>query len=132
MSEHKLCYVDGNTAYFTTCALDKQWGDDWDDVPYEYNAEPPYEWQPYLNLPPYEIVKIIFEGNFDTPNSGFNNSPYSVQDINSGKVAWLSTSKYAVFGPEKVNIFAGASIEDFCNLVWLAGGSIYRKVVPVE
>jgi len=23
--------------------MEKQWGDDWDDVPYEHNAEPPYD-----------------------------------------------------------------------------------------
>lgn len=37
-----LCYVDGNRAYFTTQPLDQQWGDDWDDAPYEHNAGTPY------------------------------------------------------------------------------------------
>ena len=40
--KEKLCYVEGNIAYFTTQDLDKQWGDDWDDAPYEHNAGLPY------------------------------------------------------------------------------------------
>ena len=38
-----LCYVDEPWAYFTTQDLDKQWGDDWNDAPYEHNAGTPYE-----------------------------------------------------------------------------------------
>lgn len=37
-----LCYIDGPWAYFTTQNLHKQWGDDWDDRPYECNAGSPY------------------------------------------------------------------------------------------
>lgn len=40
--EPRLCYVEGDWAYFTTQPLDKQWGDDWDDAPYEHNAGEPY------------------------------------------------------------------------------------------
>lgn len=29
----QLCYISGDTAYFTTLPLKKQWGDDWDDAP---------------------------------------------------------------------------------------------------
>ena len=35
--EHKL------NLYYTTNSLDKQWGDDWNDSPYEHNAGIPYE-----------------------------------------------------------------------------------------
>jgi len=43
MSNQKsaLCYVSGPWAYFTTQALNKQWGDDWDDAPYEQMREDP-------------------------------------------------------------------------------------------
>ncbi len=37
-----LCYVDEPWAYFTPAALTDQWGDDWNDTPYEHNAEEPY------------------------------------------------------------------------------------------
>ena len=39
----KLCYVRHNILYFTD-SFEKQWGDDWDDAPYEHNAGEPYEW----------------------------------------------------------------------------------------
>ena len=38
----KLCYVDQSWAFFTTKSLSDQWGDDWDDAPYEHNAGYPY------------------------------------------------------------------------------------------
>lgn len=38
-----LCYVALPWCYFTTQDLDKQTGDGWADVPYEHNADPPYE-----------------------------------------------------------------------------------------
>ena len=40
--EYKLCYVDRNKAWFTN-NFEKQWGDDWDDAPYEHNAGLPYD-----------------------------------------------------------------------------------------
>lgn len=40
---HRLCYIDGPWAYFTTQPVAEQWGDDWDDAPYEHNAGDPYE-----------------------------------------------------------------------------------------
>lgn len=44
LNEHAVpCYVEGNRAWFTTQSLDKQWGDDWNDAPYEHNAGRPYE-----------------------------------------------------------------------------------------
>lgn len=44
-NEPVLCYVCGPWAYFTTRPLADQWGDDWDDAPYEHNAGTPYEWR---------------------------------------------------------------------------------------
>lgn len=40
--EFKLCYVEGNKAWFTD-NFENQWGDDWDDKPYEDNAGYPYD-----------------------------------------------------------------------------------------
>lgn len=42
MKEYKLCYVEDNFAYFTN-DFENQWGDDWNDRPYEHNAGEPYE-----------------------------------------------------------------------------------------
>ena len=38
----RLCYVSGCFAYFTSKDLTEQWGDDWNDAPYEHNAGEPY------------------------------------------------------------------------------------------
>lgn len=69
MSNFKLCYIEssgsGGTAYFTTNDLDRQWGDDWNDAPYEHNAGSPYEWLEYMGdrgIAKYEIRKVDFSG----------------------------------------------------------------------
>lgn len=56
--EYKLCYVDGQKAWFTD-NFEKQWGDDWNDKPYECNAEEPYDhWYEEIphNPPVYEKI----------------------------------------------------------------------------
>ena len=113
--EPKLCYVDGHFAYYTTQELSKQWGDDWNDIPYECNAGEPYE--PHKNCkedwkengePKWKIEIVAFQSNFDQPCSGFHNSPYSVEDINKGKVPWLKS--------DTVSIPAGATKEQFIEV----------------
>ena len=109
--DFKLCYVDDNSEYpggdtilyFTELDdVTKQWGDDWDDVPYEHNAEPPYEHdynQPEQGVkdgrgiyPRIRIYKVMITGghNIMTPRSKQLNSPYTVEDINKGIVPWLT------------------------------------------
>lgn len=162
MSE-KLCYVKGSFAYFTTQELSKQWGDDWNDAPYEHNAGEPYEpcWhneptrrndpearrglkpgtQTHLEVgelcrcvscqrdwnedgtPAWSITKVAFDGPLDQPCEGVLNSRYSVEQINSGAVAWLVTSQWSS-GPT-VAVPAGVSIARFCELVRQAGGTVY-------
>ncbi len=136
----KLCYIDKNdTAYFTTQDLDKQWGDDWDDVPYEHNAGTPYS--PHIRYyadgriekipeywnedgtPKWELYHLKFDcWKLETPAGTHYNSPYSVQMINAGAIAWLS-------GSDKDNkpivIQAGASIDEFKMKVKQSGGTIY-------
>ena len=108
--DYKLCYVDGDnypgctiTLYFTELEnVQDQWGDDWDDRPYEHNAEPPYE-QDYSKpeqgikdgrgvYPEIGIYKVIVTGAYNIllPCSNTINSPYSVEDINKGVVPWLT------------------------------------------
>jgi len=135
--KEKLCYVEGNIAYFTTQDLDKQWGDDWDDAPYEHNAGLPYLPSVYYyadgrseknirdwnkdGTPKWEIIKVMFEADLYTPCNNAINSPYSVQDINNGKVAWLKSFNKEFY------IYAGVSIKEFKRLVELSGGNIYLK-----
>ncbi len=150
--EARLCYVTGNCAYFTTQPLEKQWGDDWNDAPYESNAGSPYgphksyshlkrdaAGNPVVGpdgkrilepgsdytdgLPNWEIVRIYFEGEFCQPSEGHYNSPYSVESINAKAIPWLRPDPY---GPSHgISIWAGTSVREFMELIEQAGGVIY-------
>lgn len=134
---YKLCYIDNIDMdsvlelYFTELAdVTKQWGDDWDDVPYEHNAEPPYEHdysQPeqgvkngvgiYPKIDIYKLFIVMRGWNVDvfTPCSGTINSRYSVEDINRKIVPWLTIVN------EKENlkdfIYAGTTIKEFIKIM---------------
>jgi hypothetical protein len=113
--QFKLCYVDDNFAWFTTASLDKQWGDDWNDRPYEHNAGTPYEEDGV------KLTKLAFyHGMAETPAdiSGCN-SRYSVQDINAGVHAWLVINR---FGKDVKSIQAGCSPEEFTKIIKETGG----------
>ncbi len=92
--DYQLCYVDGNIMYFSD-NFKNQWGDDWDDAPYEYNADPPYEFDPTRDENSGSgrlILAAYFDKAYDItlPCTNYCNSPYSVRDINLGTVPWLS------------------------------------------
>ena len=116
--QFRLCYVEGCTAFFTTQPVTEQWGDDWNDAPYEHNAGTPYEWQEYRQQPQYKLKQIEFDGPFIQPCDGHTNSPWCVQDINRGIVAWLWSED------KRVVIPAGTTFEDFVQLVGIAGGRV--------
>lgn len=121
-----LCYVSGHWAYFTTRKLADQWGDDWNDAPYEHNAGSPYEFHESdakRGTDPWEISKVAWDGEFETPDEGHCNSPYSVQQINAGVVAWLRTSRWKA--GEITVIHAGVTLDEFCELIRKGGGKIY-------
>lgn len=93
-------YIEGKQeyyAYFTPVSLDKQWGDDWDDTPYEYNAEEPYD--DYYGDKDERVETEIVKVPFYIPRDGWrirfprdwggDNSPFCVRDINAGAVAWI-------------------------------------------
>ncbi len=91
--EFRLCYVDGNLMYFTD-NFEGQWGDDWDDAPYECNAETPYRCLNDIDNNDgrgHILVAAWYDvhGDVSLPCDGVLNSSYSVQDINAGAVAWL-------------------------------------------
>lgn len=101
-------------AYFTSAPLEEQWGDDWNDAPYEHNAGEPYEDEGY------EIVKIPFaipsslEYKFPCDWAWGGNSSFSVEDINGGVIPWISVKT----GKRKyVNIFAGISDSKFKEIM---------------
>lgn len=124
--EEYLCYVDPPFAYFTTQPLDQQWGDDWDDAPYEHNAGDPY---PYLpdhdkDEEPWQIKKVAYTADLQTPAeySGGFNSRFSVEQINKGRMPWLVTPSWL---DTQVFIPAGIDLEEFYHLVNKAGGTVY-------
>lgn len=120
MSNYKLCYISGQWAWFTTAELKDQWGDDWNDYPYEHNAGSPYEWREGRDIPEYSLLEIAWKGPFDPPCDWCE---VCVQDINQGDVAWLRTSPY--YSGTHVAIHAGESILGFIEKVCLGGGQIF-------
>lgn len=115
-----LCYIEDNFAYFTNNLKD-QWGDDWDDKPYEHNAGPPYE------NDEFKITKLAFQSELETPAERFGiNSPYSVQDINNKKTPWLSGKTYNTI--KSIEIYAGTTVEEFIDVILNSGGEIYLKL----
>lgn len=114
----QLCYVSGNIAYFTTQNLQDQWGDDWEDSPYEHNAGIPYYPR---NGEQYQIITVCFTGSFDQP-CDVSKIYLSVEQINQGVVPWLCTDKWA---RESKSIFAGTILKDFISIIWQVDGDVY-------
>ena len=115
-----LCYVENNFAYFTTKELSDQWGDDWNDAPYEHNAGSPYG--PHKDDEPWEILKVAFDGDFETPaDIAGHNSSYSVEMINKGAISWLTQR----WSETKVSIPAGTTLKQFIELVEKGNGTVY-------
>lgn len=89
--------------FFTNCDMKEQWGDDWDDVPYECNAGWPYDdhYEGDKRIS-HEIIRLKLtlktnNGNgcgyyYHLPEDFAFNSQFSVEMINAGVVAWLSIS----------------------------------------
>jgi len=132
-NNYKLCFVKSSEyidepmiLYFTELQdVTKQWGDDWNDIPYEHNAGEPYEFD-YTQkekgvkngvgiYPPIDIFKIIISGEcgISTPRTEILNSPYSVEAINKGIIPWITiindnNTKY---------IKAGTTLEDTLKIL---------------
>lgn len=116
-----LCFVREPWAYFTTQPLSAQWGDDWNDAPYEHNAGAPYTGDGW------EVFRVAYEGNLTEPWNVHLNSSYSVEAINRGVVPWL-VGMGPSDSPDRatvVSIFAGTTYSEFVRLVSLVGGKIY-------
>lgn len=75
----------GNVVRFYLGKNGEQWGDDWDDVPYEHNAEGVYE--QYVSG--HKDVSFPFDELVLEPCDGTCNSPYSKKDMKLRKVPCL-------------------------------------------
>jgi hypothetical protein len=142
MKDPILCYIDGPWAYFTTQSLSKQWGDDWDDAPYEHNAGDPYD-PSFLHYcddggsvknprdwnedgtPKWEIVKVAWDGDLVTPDAWMMvpNTTWSVLNINKKCVPWLQRAGW--HKEKEIKIWAGTTLSQFKKLIREAGGSVY-------
>jgi hypothetical protein len=130
MKNAKLCYVDSPWAYFTTQELSKQWGDDWNDHPYEHNSGTPYDWGPNSEGGAWDIYKVAFDADgLVEPRDGHLNSPFSVEQINAGAIAWLRSSQWS---DNKIVIPAGTPLEKFIELVHEADGTVYISAIDLS
>ena len=111
--DYKLCYVKDGCAWFTPVPLEKQWGDDWDDAPYECNASEPYDdvRQADGSYLKHELVRIMFRGDVDEPCQRQPNSVYSVQSINKGETPWLASR----YDSHDQGVFGGATLNQFID-----------------
>ncbi len=126
-----LCYVNSPWAYFTTQPLNKQDGEDWRKVPYEHNASVPDRYNPKYDKEeaPWEIVKVAYAADLETPGYYMTNSPWSVKQINAGAVAWLISPSYV---KNPVVIPAGTTLRDFIKIIREAGGEVYLPIGDEE
>ena len=75
-------YIYGNVVklYLGKDDLEKWWGDDWDDTPYEHNAGRVYSEYVYDTIQlALSLDNVILEPSSDWAYNG--NSPYSKQDM---------------------------------------------------
>lgn len=123
-------YIEGEQeyyAYFTPVPLNKQWGDDWDDAPYECNAETPYDdfYDENDERTEVEIVMVPFYVPYDGGWSirfpkdwGGDNSLFCVRDINAGAVAWIFChGGHRKSNTDSVAIHAGCSPAEFVEKI---------------
>lgn len=121
--KYYLCYIDEHKAWFTS-NWEKQWGDDWNDSPYECNAGDPYN-EYYEEGKKYKIdLKCLY---FDMPNDGAwgifpcDRGKWSVEDINKGAVAWIYDEYIDLVIPAKTEI------NEFIEKIESKGGTIYER-----
>lgn len=129
--EYQLCYVKGQKAFFTS-NFKKQWGDDWNDRPYECNSDEPYDsWSELIEDNenvlkrkwkdhPIYIETLYFETNDWNERKPCDVGRFNVEEINKGAVAWVITDKYC--------INAGITMKEFIKIIIENGGSVWKKI----
>lgn len=132
--------LDGYTHYlYFTNDLENQWGDDWDDTPYECNAEVPYDDKTNIIVIPVTLM-FSFLTNLDGDNDDYDklfakcpnyhycdlrfpkdwggiNSPFCVDDINGGAVAWIYATLSKTYMKKHIAVHAGENPESVINKI---------------
>lgn len=121
--QYRLCFVRDNVLYFTD-DFEHQRGGDWHKRPYDCNAEEPNEYVDTMTAEQNaehgcgHIKHIAFmniEYYIQQPKDGrWTNCPYSVNDINSGAIAWLFHEEFGALP-------AGATMEQAIEWLRKAG-----------
>lgn len=124
MNDPVLCYVDGGVLYFTTQPLAEQWGDDWDDAPYDCNAGLP---STPCDGEAWEIIEVRYSGDFETPATYAYNSPWSVEQINQRRVPWLQTDRLSPY-TGVVQLWAGMTLAEVVRGILEGGGMVYAPI----
>lgn len=114
----------GNTfsLYLGTDDCEDYWGDDWNDVPYEHNAEQVYS--EYIQ----GYVEFAFPLKYDVREAcdGYFNSPFSKEDMKNRKVPCLTISTDIFHNkstPEsKIEIYFGDNIDEISKQITELGG----------
>lgn len=116
-----LCYVREHLAWFTTAPLLEQWGDDWNDIPYEDNAGDPYE----SKAGEYRLYRLAYTSDILlTPSErATGSSNVSVDMIHRKFTPWLTD------WDGKYQVGAGATMQEFTDTVLRAGGEVF---VPIR
>ena len=124
----RLCYIeshcyeiddrgfasnDGNKhlhLFFTNCNINLQWGDDWGDKPYEYNAGQPYsEHYEGNKRVPHEVIKVCVTLKRDS-GEGYSYYYYLPEDF-AYTCPYSSTS--ATEGLEDVHVSSTISSSSY-------------------
>lgn len=108
---YRLCYYDDPWLYFSP-DFKNQWGDDWDDFPYQHNAGKPYG----------DYVKIAICSNdvwLISPADKYGEfaEDYSVKEINEDNIPWLRSYPDNKKDKEENCLFPGATLNE--AILWL-------------
>lgn len=109
---YRLCYVSGEGPFLLwfTSSLERQSGDDWNDVPWWCNAGEPYGYDDI------QLATVCLDGSY-RPNDQY----VSVDEINKKRLSWLVS-----YGPHPA-IQAGITLGEF-----LGTATKYRLKVYLE
>jgi hypothetical protein len=123
-----LCYVDRNKLFFTTLPLEEQWGDNWDEEPYETKSSYPYNEKDALGndtISQYAMIipeRLVRKVTIVCPCDEWKQSPYTVEEINEGYEPWIKLFfDKDIKDPFLIELNAGATIEEVSEVLTEVG-----------